>query len=187
MQTYIAILRGINVSGQKRIAMNELKSLFEELNCRDVKTYIQSGNVIFNHTSVDDQQQAREIERKLVQKYTFQVPVLVRSQSEWAHIAAHNPFLKETGIEIDKLHVTFLSEVPSAVNSDKIKDLQFGKDRFILAGKEIYVNCPSGYGTTKLSNSFFENKLKVTATTRNWKTVNELLKIAESVSDEAGK
>ncbi|WP_138989530.1 DUF1697 domain-containing protein [Larkinella sp. C7] len=182
MKTALAILRGINVSGQKRVPMNELKHLFGELNCQQVKTYIQSGNVVFTHSATDEEQLARQIEQKIVETFGFQVPVLTRSLSELADIVAQNPFLQEDHTDIDKLHVTFLSDAPDALKRDKIKELAVGADRFALSGKEIYVYCPNGYGNTKLSNTFFENKLKVTATTRNWKTVHELLKMMQSLN-----
>jgi uncharacterized protein (DUF1697 family) len=183
MKTYLAILRGINV-GNKQIKMTELKSLFEELKCSHVKTYIQSGNVVFNHAVINHEEQVKVIEKKIAEKFGFQVPVIIRSQTELAGTVEHNPFLREPDIEMDKLHVTFLSSVPEPANQAKVKDLQFGADRFIVAGKDVYVYCPGGYGNTKLSNTFFENKLKVTATTRNWRTVNELLKMMESASTE---
>ncbi|RCR66208.1 DUF1697 domain-containing protein [Larkinella punicea] len=182
MKTALAILRGINVSGQKKVPMSELKCLFEGLNCQQVKTYIQSGNVVFTHSAADEEQLARQIEKKITETFGFQVPVLTRSLSELADIVAQNPFLQEDNTEVDKLHITFLSDTPDPSNGDKIKDLLSGADRFVLSGKEIYVYCPGGYGNTKLSNTFFENKLKVTATTRNWKTVNELLKMMQSLN-----
>ncbi|MFC5409736.1 DUF1697 domain-containing protein [Larkinella bovis] len=181
MKTYLAILRGINVSGRNKIAMNDLKSVFEALNGERVTTYIQSGNVVFKHTDVDPEQLARQIEQKIREKYGFDIPVLVRLPPELGQLVAQNPFLKEPDIELDKLHVTFLAATPDPANHDKIKGLAFGADRFILSGNAVYVYCPSGYGNTKLSNTFFENKLKVKATTRNWKTVNELVKLAESM------
>lgn len=184
MKTALAILRGINVSGQKKVPMSELKHLFEELNCQQVKTYIQSGNVVFTHSAADEEQLVKQIEKKIIETFGFQVPVLTRSLSEMADIVARNPFLQEDHTEVDKLHITFLSDTPDTLNRDKIKDLPFGADRFVLSGKEIYVYCPGGYGNTRLSNTFFENKLKVTATTRNWKTVNELLKMMESLNPE---
>ncbi|WP_421829540.1 DUF1697 domain-containing protein [Larkinella sp.] len=184
LKTALAILRGINVSGQKKVQMNELKHLFEELNCRQVKTYIQSGNVVFTHSAADEEQLARQIEQKIEETFGFQVPVLTRSLGELADIVAQNPFLEEEHTEVDKLHVTFLSNAPDTLNLDKIKDLSLGTDRFVLSGKELYVYCPGGYGNTKLSNTFFENKLRVTATTRNWKTVRELLKMMQSLNPD---
>jgi uncharacterized protein (DUF1697 family) len=182
MQTFISILRGINVSGQKKILMAELKVLYESLGFKEVKTYIQSGNVIFSledEKSSTDQELARKIEKAIAEKYNFQVPVLVRTVDEMKNTLAENPFIKENkDIETDKLHVTFLAEEPVKANLEAIKTLDYLPDRFIISGKEVFLYIPDKYGETKLSNKFFETKLKVSATTRNWNTVNKLVELA---------
>jgi uncharacterized protein (DUF1697 family) len=179
LQTYIAILRGINVSGQKKINMNDLAKLLAELNFEDIRTYIQSGNIIFKYSKTDHKILASNIAKKIFEKYKFETPVLIRTCNELEDIIKINPFLKEKNIDIEKLHVTFLSDLPEKTNIEKIPTANLLPDRFKISGKEVYVFCPSGYGRTKLNNNFFENKLKVTATTRNWNTVNELLKMAK--------
>lgn len=179
MQTFISILRGINVSGQKKILMADLKSLYENLKFRDVNIYIQSGNVSFKtNEKLSDIQLAEKIERAIYKKYNFQVPVIIRNDEELKKIISSNPFLKEKNIEEKKLHVTFLSNTPAKMNVESIKDIDFSPDKFIIKGKEIYLHIPESYGETKLSNNFFEKKLKITATTRNWNTVNKLLEMA---------
>jgi uncharacterized protein (DUF1697 family) len=95
-------------------------------------------------------------------------------------IAGFNPFIKKKNIDPRKLHVTFLSPEPGLSNVHALNGIHYPPDEFILKGKEIYLHCPDGYGRSKLNNNFFEKKLKVTATTRNWRTVNELIKLAES-------
>jgi uncharacterized protein (DUF1697 family) len=179
MKTYISILRGINVSGQKKIIMSDLKTLFESLKFNTVTTYIQSGNVIFkSDQNVTDTVIANQIEEAIYKKYKFTVPVIIRSGEEIRKVISLNPFLKEKNINLEKLHVTFLSEVPNEINLEKLKGIDYSPDRFTIIGKEIFLYIPEGYGNTKLSNNFFENKLKVTATTRNWKTVNKLFELA---------
>lgn len=183
MQTFISILRGINVSGQKKILMADLKALYEEnLGFKDVKTYIQSGNVIFkteDGKTASDQELAHKIEKAIAEKYNFQVPVLVRTVDEMKKTLAGNPFIKENkNIETDKLHVTFLAEEPAKANLEAIKTLDYSPDKFIISGKDVFLYIPDKYGETKLSNKFFETKLKVSATTRNWKTVNKLVELA---------
>lgn len=178
MSTYIAILRGINVSGKNKILMLDLKAIFESMDFKNVKTYIQSGNVIFDAKSAKNLSDL--IKDKINQKYSFNVPVIIRTVAEIDAILIQNPFLKQKNIELDKLHITFLAEQPTKENLDKINALQFEKDEFKVIGNEVYLHCPNGYGNTKLSNTFFENKLKVTATTRNWKTVNEILKLSSN-------
>jgi uncharacterized protein (DUF1697 family) len=173
MQIHIAILRGINVSGKNMIKMPELKTLFESLGFKNVKTYIQSGNVIF-------EAEAKKPNEIVSEKFSLKVPVLVKAKSEVEEVLQNNPFL-QTDVDVSKLHVTFLSVEPQQLNIDKINKDQYLPDEFVLHHTAIYLYCPNGYGNTKLNNSFFESKLKVMATTRNWKTVNELVRIANSL------
>jgi uncharacterized protein (DUF1697 family) len=181
METYISILRGINVSGQKKILMADLKALYEKLEFENVTTYIQSGNVIFNTPKhISDTDIAQRIEQAIFKKYSFKVPVIVRTSEEMESVVAANPLLKQKNIDVEKLHVTFLEQEPSAERTRLTKDLDYSPDKFVILGKEVYLYCPNGYGVSKLSNAFFENKLKVKATTRNWKTVNTLVSLAKN-------
>jgi len=180
MQTFISILRGINVSGQKKILMAELKALYESLQFTDVNTYIQSGNVIFkSNEKLSDIEFAIKIEKALYKKYGFEVPVIIRSKDEIRKVISANPFLKEKNMDEKRLYVTFLSEMPAKENTEITKSLDFSPDIFFIIGKEVYLCVSSGYGETKLSNNFFEKKLKVNATTRNWNTVQKLLQLAK--------
>jgi uncharacterized protein (DUF1697 family) len=180
MTIYLSILRGINVSGQKKILMADLSQLYRNLGFTDVTTYIQSGNVVFSTgEDLSAAMLCEKIEKAIREQYNFQVPVIVRTSDEIQKIAAENPFLSEKGIELEKLHVTFLGKNPQPAEIKAVMDVHFPSDRFLIRGTEVYLYCPGGYGNTKLSNSFFENKLKVNATTRNWKTV---IKLAELVS-----
>jgi uncharacterized protein (DUF1697 family) len=179
MNTYIAILRGINVSGHKKIQMSELKAIFEELHFRDVLTYIQSGNVIFQtEVSLTVEDMVKRIEDAIEAKFGFSVPVIVRSKDEMEKTLPSNPFLQQPGTEIDKLHVTFLETNPQSTLLTTISNLDSSPDKFSIIDREVYLYCPGGYGNTKLSNTFFEQKLKVRATTRNWKTVSKLVELA---------
>ncbi|MBA3648292.1 MAG: DUF1697 domain-containing protein [Chitinophagales bacterium] len=182
MQTYISILRGINVSGHKQIKMADLKVLYEGLKFKDVSTYIQSGNIVFKAASTSDTEISAKIGQAILKKYQFEVPVIIRTAQEMETIYAANPFINQKDIDQEKLHVTFLARMPEQVNLDKIENLSYASDQFTLLNREVYLYCPGGYGNTKLSNTFFENKLKVTATTRNWKTVTKLIAIADQIS-----
>ena len=179
MKTYIAILRGINVSGQKKILMADLKELLIKLKLKDVTTYIQSGNAVFkSEEKLSIEEFATRIEKAIEKHFKFEVPVIVRSSDEMKKVIAANSFPKNKKIDLARLHVTFLSHVPEKSLVNEIKKLSFTPDEFIVNGMEVYLHTPEGYGETKLSNSFFEKKLKVTATTRNWKTVNTLLEMS---------
>jgi uncharacterized protein (DUF1697 family) len=157
--------------------MQDLKALFESLNFINVKTYIQSGNVIFDAKSSKNSESI--IQQKIKEQFGFDVPMIIRTADEITSILNLNPYLNQKNIELDKLHITFLSEEPSTENLNKITTYNFEPDEFEIIGNKVYLHCPNGYGNTKLSNTFFENKLKVTATTRNWKTVNEIAKLCE--------
>ena len=173
MATYISILRGINVSGQKKIRMEDLKGLYEGLDFSEVTTYIQSGNVIFKTgLNLSISGLSEKIEKAIEEKYHFHVPVIIRTADEIRKILSSNPFLDEDGLDREKLHVTFLEEKPQPTDVGAIQKFDFSPDRFWIIGKEVYLYCPGGYGNTKLSNTFFEKKLHVKATTRNWKTVH---------------
>lgn len=179
MKTYISILRGINVSGQKKILMIDLKALYESLALENVTTYIQSGNVIFKtNLELPNEELAKKIEQSVYEKYNFDVPVVIRSMEEIENVISANPFLKERDINTEKLHVTFLADAPRKASLESLKNCDYPPDRFVIIGKEVFLHCPGRYGETKLSNKFFENQLKVSATTRNWKTINKLLEIA---------
>ncbi len=181
MTSYISILRGINVSGHKIIKMEDLRKMYAVLGFSEVQTYIQSGNVIFRYKDSQTESLKKKIYKKINETFGFEVPVIVKEISEFKKTMNNNPFLKNKRIaDTSKLHVTFLSEAPAKENSDKIKDRDFGSDEFLIRGDIIYLFIPEKYGNTKISNTFFENKLNVSATTRNWNTVDVLAKMAES-------
>ena len=172
---YISILRGINVGGNRKILMSDLNKLFVNLGFSKVETYIQSGNVIFESnqkwSNVDLEER---IQKAIAETYGFDVPVIVRTTDEWAKSIVNNLYWKEKDADIDRLHLTCLKDIPSPELLDKIKLFQFLPDRYEIIGKDVFIFCAAGYGKSKLTNPFFESKLKVPATTRNWKTVMKL-------------
>ncbi len=181
MNTYIALLRGINVSGHKMIKMEDLKRVLAETGFTGLKTYIQSGNIIFRSGQADPARLCAEIAAKILEHFGFEVPVVIRTREELESVSKNNPFLPGKPDESAKLHVTFLSDVAANDLENRIMEVSFLPDEFVIKGKEVYLYCPNGYGNTKLTNQLFESRLKVTATTRNWKTVERLVKMT---SDE---
>lgn len=180
MYKQIAILRGINVGGRRKILMWDLKELFLKLGFSNIQTYIQSGNIIFETSdSGSNIIIANEIEETIQKKYDFQVPVIVLSSNEFHDAISDNPFLKEKRIEIDRLHLTFLKELPSDEKLQKIKTVDVTPDQFEIKNKNVFIYCSDKYSKSKLTNAFFENKLKVSATTRNWKTVMKLAELSK--------
>jgi len=178
MQRYIALLRGINVSGQKRIQMSDLKIRLEEAGLHHVVTYLQSGNVVFDAAETDPARIQKGIETQILKSFGFVVTVLLRSKDEWRQVLSSNPFLKQRNEDPDRLYVTFLSAVPPQTVVKDIRPPHGVRDEFEIRGKEVYLMCRDGYGRTKLSNAFFEKKLMVNATTRNWRTVIALEQIS---------
>ena len=180
METYISILRGINVGGHKLIKMQALTKLYEDFGFKNVKTYIQSGNVVFQAKQTDSTLLEEMISKKITEIFTFEVPIIVKLQKEMAKIHKNNPFIHEKNYDTNLLHVTFLSQKPKQADIAKITG-DFGNDEFIISDKAVYLYCPNSYSNSKLTNTFFENKLKVSATTRNWKTTTELLNMSLSI------
>jgi uncharacterized protein (DUF1697 family) len=179
MTTCISILRGINVSGQKKILMNDLVRLYQKLGFIGIRTYIQSGNVIFGcPESIALSKVPGLIRDAIFRENNFDVPVIMRTSEEMNETVRNNPFLKDKSINPEKLHITFLSGLPGKEKLAVLEKIDHSPDKFIVRGKEVYLHCPVSYGETKLSNSFFEKSLGVTATTRNWKTVNKLAEMA---------
>jgi uncharacterized protein (DUF1697 family) len=178
MTNYISILRGINVGGQKKIRMEELKALYEGLGFQEVTNYIQSGNIIFKILAISPSGLSEKIEKAIEEEYHFHVPVIIRTADEILKVLSSNPFLvEEEETDLGKLHVTFLEKEPLPAKVNAIENLNFFPDRFWVIGREVYLYCPGGYGNTKLSNNFFEKKLHQKATTRNWKTVGKLVEL----------
>jgi uncharacterized protein (DUF1697 family) len=178
--TYIAMLRGINVGRTARIKMTGLVSVFESIGFKNVRTYVQSGNVICRYSGNDIANLIKTIEVKLKSAFHQDINIIVRTATDMQRVIAHNPFLQEPDLDTEILYVTFLSGTPVESGLAQFKQLQVGPDRFIIIDREIYLYCPNGYGKTRLSNDFFERKLHVTATTRNWKTVTALFDIAQN-------
>ena len=181
MVRYIAILRGINVGTGRKVPMADLKKCCENMGLLNVQTYIQSGNVVFELARPETIPMLETcLQQAFTEKFGFDIPVIVRTFEEWAESTAQNPFLKEENVDIDRLHLTCLKEFPSSELLEKIKLFQYLPDRYEIIGRNVFIFCAAGYGTSKLVNSFFESKLKVAATTRNWKTVLKLHEMINS-------
>ena len=182
MITYISILRGINVSGQKLIKMDALRKSYVNLGFDHVTTYLQSGNVIFTGKKADSGQLAQMISGQIEKDFGFQVPVIVLSIDKLQQIIDDNPFAGDVNKDKAFLHVTFLSSIPDKQDLNTIEEKKQNGEEVSFSDHAVYLYCPNGYGTSKLNNNFLEAKLKVTATTRNWKTTNELLSIARQIT-----
>ena len=178
----VAMLRGINVGGHRKVAMAELRALAAPLAIGEVRTYIQSGNLVLA-TARPPAAVASELQERIESAHGFEVGVVVRTEGQLRDVLAANPYLDD-GADQRELHVTFLAERPP---EDRLALLEetagaASSDRFEIHGSEVYLQCPGGYGNTKLTNTFFERRLGVAATTRNWRTVGTLAAMAADVS-----
>lgn len=182
MKTYISILRGINVSGHKIIKMEALRTSYENMGFSNVKTYVQSGNVIFSYEDIEINKLEEQIFQQIKKDFGFDVPIIVLSVEKLEEIIKGNPFLKDKSKEESFMHVTFLASKSETNNFDAIEEKKQDNEDIVFSNYAVYLYCPNGYGNTKLNNNFIETKLKVRATTRNWKTTNELFQIAKQLN-----
>ncbi len=168
------------MTGHNKIKMTDLSALYKKLGFKDAETFIQSGNVVFSSPeNLSDKDLTVKIEEAIRKKFKYNIPVIIRTPEELSKIITLNPFIDEENFNPEKLAVIFLYEKPSEAQIEKVININYPPDKFIITGKEVFIYCPNGFGTSKIYTGFFENKMKVTGTGRNWNTVNALLKIAE--------
>jgi uncharacterized protein (DUF1697 family) len=178
MQTYIALLRGINVSGHKIIKMAELRTHLEELKFDNVRTYIQTGNILFGSKKADNKLLAGKINKLINEKYGFDVPTIVITADELKNIFNSNPLLTDSSRDLSKVYATILDDIPAKNDLAILNKFDFPPEEFICKGKVIFGYSPVGLAEAKLSNSYFEKILKVKATSRNWKTISKLMELS---------
>lgn len=177
-EVYVALLRGINVSGKNVIKMERLRALCEEQGLESVASYVQSGNLVFRAEASGPNTLADGIQRAIDDALGLQVSVWVFSREQLDAVFAGNPFLDREGVDPARLHVTFLSRVPDREALARLGAVEAGADRFEAADARLYLHCPDGYGRTRLSNARVEKLLGLEATTRNWRTVTRLNALA---------
>lgn len=176
MDTYAAFLRGINVSGHRKIKMGELKSSLEHLGLEGVQTYIQSGNMVFKSSIANKTPLEKEIQSQILKDFGSEVPVLVITKDEIAKILENNPF---TGshVEDKNLYFALLHSKPEKEHTLSLNADDYPNEEFSITEKCVYLNCLKGAGKAKLNNNIIERKLKVTATTRNLRTMQNMFKM----------
>jgi len=183
MTTFVALLRAVNVSGQNGIPMAELRASMAASGYDDVRTYLQSGNIVFAAAAAAEQELAAEIHQLIAREFGHDVKALVLTAAELARVAAANPFLpaaRDTAAVERFSHATFLEEpAPEAAFAGLALPAQPGEQAMLAAGgRVIYLHLPHGYGRTKLNNGYFERRLGAAATTRNWRTVLALVEMS---------
>ncbi len=178
--TYVALLRGVNVGGHRLIKMPELKRLFETMGFGQVRTYIQSGNVIF--TSADEPLELlrQRIEREIAARFGFPVTVVPRTAAELERVIADCPFAADALAEGESLYVALLADAPSPDGVERLRACDCGSDEARIAGREVYLLYRRSVRDTPLTNAFLERTLGVAATTRNWRTMQTLVGMASA-------
>jgi uncharacterized protein (DUF1697 family) len=174
MATYIALLRGVNVGGNL-LKMDRLRELCTELGAKNPRTYVQSGNVVFEAQG-GASHWVQTLERKLSGESRLPISVIVRTAAEMSAVFTGNPFPKEKGIDTARLAVTFLQEAPAKAALTALATLKIGSERFHCAGKDIYLHCPEGFANAKLYT--LDKVLAQRTTTRNWNTVTKLCEMS---------
>lgn len=175
MPTYVGLLRGINVGGSKVLKMTLLREVLERAGCKDVETYIASGNVVFGHASRSEAKLQRELEAAIAKAAKFHVPVVLRSAAEMSKVVEDNPFPKSGGKE---LHVLFCATKPEANAFAKLEAAKFNPEEWALANREVYLKLPNGLGNSKLAGTITRVSPAKEATARNWNTVEKLVAMA---------
>nr|WP_263323500.1 DUF1697 domain-containing protein [Neobacillus sp. Marseille-Q6967] len=178
MQIYIALLRGINVNGHNIIKMSELKTLFEDLGFKNVKTYIQSGNVLFE-ADQDAGTMAGQIEKGIEEKFGLEVPVVIRTRSDLELLIENCPYPADQLGEGETVHVAFLSDIPAPEAASRLEPYRSEMEDYTISGKDVYLFFRKSFHVSKLPVQL--KKLGVHATVRNWRTVNKLADLAKEL------
>jgi uncharacterized protein (DUF1697 family) len=182
MHTLVSMIRGINVGGHKPLKMDQLRALHEALGFGNVRTYVQSGNAAFEAKSGDADRHAAALERRILRDCGFEVAVCVRTSAELTAVVRENPLAGRPAADPRFLHATFLVRHGAGASLDGITLPLAKGEAAVMRGDTVYLYCPLGYGNTKINNTFFERKLGLGATTRNWQTVNALERMARGES-----
>lgn len=173
---HVALLRGINVGGKNSLPMKDLAAMFERAGCGSVRTYIQSGNVVFDAPAPLIKTLAAKIAGDIEKRFGFRAPVVLRSAAELDDAVRANPFVKKAA-DPKALHVYFLAGQPDAKAIAALDPARSSPDAFEVRGREIYLHLPNGMARTKLTNAYFDSKLSTVSTARNWATIQKLLEM----------
>ena len=177
---YVALLRGINVGGRNRLPMAALAGIFTHAGCANVRTYIQSGNVLFIAAPALANRIPDLVSQQIREQFGLESPVIVRTADELGRVAAGNPFLRSVAAR-DALFVAFLEQVPHARRVAALDPDRSPGDAFEVVGREIYLHLPNGAARTKLTNRYLDATLGTVSTVRNWRTVSRLVEMMNDV------
>lgn len=181
MEAYVALLRGINVSGHHPMKMADLKSALSNLGLKNLATYLQSGNLVFESDIKSSSDLEKMIAIKLLEVFGFDLKVKVIAKKEFQESFSNNPFAKIAGIDLKQLYYIHFMGQPDVESFSAIQNDQKFPEKMSLHDEVIYVHYPNGYGRSKLHGSIFEKKLKLPATARNHNTMKNLCKLLEAL------
>jgi uncharacterized protein (DUF1697 family) len=174
--THLALLRGINLADKNRLLMRDLVEIFVDTGCTDVRTHIQSGNVIFGASPGALEGLPGRIASQIEERFGCRIPVILRTAGELGHTIRNNPFVK-AGKDENTLHVLFLAGRPDPKAVGHLDPDRSPPDEFLVGHREIYLHLPNGVARTKLNNAYFDSKLATISTGRNWRTVLKLFEM----------
>lgn len=173
MAKYVALLRGVNIGGNNKLPMKDLPAIFQKCGCSNIRTYIQSGNVVFDYPGSITKLH-HTIGNGIEKRFGFRPLMVFRTLAELKDIAKNNPFLKAGAIETE-MHVVFLEKAPAPEELGKLKEKRVPPEEFAAVSKDVYLRLPNGAGNSKMAGV----KMKTLATARNWRTVNKLIEMME--------
>lgn len=182
-QTYLALLRGINVGGHRKIKMEDLRARFADWGLADARTYIQSGNVVFTSDEAEEPLRAR-IEAGIASAFGFPVTVVLRTAPEVAQALANSPYPPDALGEGESLFVAFLTGAPAPGSEEGLQSPVIGADTCQLVGRDVYLLYRQPSNESKMSNAWLERMLGVEATTRNWRTITTLAGMLQAPSTD---
>jgi uncharacterized protein (DUF1697 family) len=181
MPVIISMLRGVNLGAHNRMSMEALRDVYESLKLLDVRTFIQSGNVLFKTEEREIETLVEKIQDAIERRFKFRPDVIVRTAAELRDVIARNPFARRRGIDPAKLLITFLDKDPGEKARQHIRKLNTDPEEVRIDGREIYTYFPEGMARPKLSWASIEKILKTSGTGRNWNSVTKMLEMAEAM------
>jgi uncharacterized protein (DUF1697 family) len=174
--THLALLRAVNVGGNNKLPMKDLADMFVTAGCGDVRTFIQSGNVLFSADPETAARLADVIAAEITTRFGYRTPVILRTTEQLREAVANNPFVAQ-GVPEDWLHVMFLADRPSQSRVETLDPIRSPTGTFAVLGREVYLQLPRGIAEAKLTNAYFDSKLATVSTIRNWRTTTKLLEL----------
>ena len=176
MATYIALLRAVNVSGKNKLPMADLREAVAEAGFDNVRTYVQSGNVVVDAKGSTARKIEKAMHELIAASFGLDVPVVARTAKQWREVLKTKHY---ASVDLKRRYVMFLDKKPAAAAVGRLAEIAAGEDSYVVDGTEIFLDLPTGAGKTKLTNKAIESKLGVAGTTRNWRSVTKISELLD--------